>query len=160
MKVLIVLMACLAYAAAECGPLQRLKVKHQWAEAYGSHGLHREELGREMWHYVFEHAPKSKDLFSNVRGDNVYSVEFSAHMVRVLGGLDMCISLLNDHSTLDAQLAHLSQQHKDMGIPNEYFDVLKAGLLETLPHHVSHNSHFDQDAWSHCFDVIASGIKH
>jgi len=159
MKVLIVLMACLAYAAAECGPLQRLKVKHQWAEAYSGHGLTREKLGREIFDNVFKQAPKARDLFSRVRGDNIYSTEFSAHLVRILGGVDMCISLLNDEATLNAQLAHLNSQHKDRGIPSEYFDAMKVAVLETIPHFIEHHNHFDQDAWGSCFDAIASGIQ-
>nr|AAB27512.1 44 kda hemoglobin A2 chain {N-terminal} [Lamellibrachia sp.=deep-sea tube worms, 2, Peptide Partial, 38 aa] [Lamellibrachia sp.] len=35
-----------------CGPLQRLKVKRQWAEAYGS-GNRREDFGHYIWAHVF-----------------------------------------------------------------------------------------------------------
>lgn len=49
MKSLIAFMCLLAVAfASECGPLQRLKVKRQWAEAYGS-GNGREEFGHFIW---------------------------------------------------------------------------------------------------------------
>nr|CAJ32741.1 haemoglobin A2c chain precursor [Arenicola marina] len=157
MKVLIVLMACLAYVAADCGPLQRLKVKHQWVQVYSGHGYEREAFGREVFLEMYNQAPKAKDLFTRVRGENVFSPEFGAHMVRVLGGLDMCIALLSDDTVLNAQLAHLSTQHKDRGIPNEYFDVMKVALMKVVPGHVSH---FDFDAWSACYDVIANGIKH
>ena len=44
-------------------------------------------------------------------------------MVRVFGGLDICISLLNDEETLTAQLSHLRDQHNERGIPHEYFTV-------------------------------------
>ena len=46
---LVCLVAAVDYClAAECGPLQRLKVKRQWAEAYGS-GSGREAFGHYIW---------------------------------------------------------------------------------------------------------------
>ena len=50
MKSLIAFMCLLAvaFASLECGPLQRLKVKRQWAEAYGA-GYSREKLGHAIW---------------------------------------------------------------------------------------------------------------
>jgi hypothetical protein len=47
--------------------------------------------------------------------------------VRVFGGLDICISLLNDEDTLLSQLTHLRDQHNERGIPHEYFDVSVPG---------------------------------
>ena len=49
MRVL-VLLACVALAAAQdgCGPLQRLKIKHQWSEIFAA-GATREEFSREFW---------------------------------------------------------------------------------------------------------------
>ena len=44
-------------------------------------------------------------------------------MERVLSGLDMAISLLDDPDTLGAELAHLNNQHKALGVPAEYFTV-------------------------------------
>ena len=49
MKVIVVIACLIAVVAADtCGPLQRLKVKRQWAESYG-HGLERAELGHFIW---------------------------------------------------------------------------------------------------------------
>ena len=49
MKSLIAFMCVLAVAfASECGPLQRLKVKRQWAEAYGG-DYSRAHLGHAIW---------------------------------------------------------------------------------------------------------------
>jgi len=52
MKLLVVALAALVVAvsgsADDCGPLQRLKVKHQWYEAYG-HGKDRITLGLKIW---------------------------------------------------------------------------------------------------------------
>ena len=43
--------------------------------------------------------------------------------MRVMGGLDMCISLLDDQAALDAQTAHLKAQHIERKIPGNYFTV-------------------------------------
>ena len=49
MKSLIAFMCLMAVAfGSECGPLQRLKVKRQWAEAYGG-DYSREKLGHFIW---------------------------------------------------------------------------------------------------------------
>ena len=50
MKVLFVIACLVAVVAAhhKCGPLQRLKVKRQWAASYG-HGTERTELGHFIW---------------------------------------------------------------------------------------------------------------
>ena len=56
-------------------------------------------------------------------GDDVHSGAFKAHVTRVLGGVDMCISLLDDTPTLNAALSHLQGQHKERGINPGYFDV-------------------------------------
>ena len=50
MKLLIVIACLIAVITAEltCGPLQRLKVKRQWAASYG-HGMERTELGHFIW---------------------------------------------------------------------------------------------------------------
>jgi hemoglobin-like flavoprotein len=156
MKTLLVFVLCLAYAAATgCGPLERLKVKSQWEEVYGSTAAMRETLGTEVWTHVFLHEPKLKEHLTRVRADNVNSHEFHAHAVRVFGGFDICISLLNDPDTLNAELSHLHDQHDERGIPHEYFDVFRHGLLHVLSLHVKN---FDQDAWTACFDVIKNGI--
>ena len=57
------------------------------------------------------------------RHSHYVHVTFQAHAVRVFGGLDICISLLNDPDTLNAELSHLHDQHDERGIPHEYFDV-------------------------------------
>ncbi|KAK2142041.1 hypothetical protein LSH36_1002g02008 [Paralvinella palmiformis] len=156
MKTLIVFVACLVCAAAsDCGPLQRLKVKSQWEKVYGGSAETREKFGSEVWIHVFLHEPKVKELFTRVRGDNVNSHEFKAHANRVFGGIDICVSLLNDPDTLNAELTHLHDQHDQRGIPHEYFDVFRHSLLQTMASHVEH---FDQDAWKACFDVIKKGI--
>jgi len=50
MKLLVIGVALLFVAvnADECGPLEQLKVKHQWYEAYG-HGHDRIILGLKIW---------------------------------------------------------------------------------------------------------------
>ncbi|KAK2157357.1 hypothetical protein LSH36_193g10017 [Paralvinella palmiformis] len=157
MKTLLILAACLAFVACEreCGPLERVKVKSEWTRVYGLASKERVAFGRDLWDYVLEKEPKIKDILSRVRADNMYSSDFSAHIVRVFGGLDICISLLQDEETLNSQLSHLHDQHNERGIPHEYFDIILDGLVHAIP---KHSEHFDQDAWAACYKVIRNGI--
>ena len=72
---------------------------------------------------MYEIKPDTRRFFTRVSGDNLYSPAFQAHSQRVLGGLDMCIALLDDTDTLAAQLDHLQRQHVQRGITQEYFEV-------------------------------------
>lgn len=47
-KVIIVLMGLVAMATADCGPLDRLKVKTEWAQVYGT-SHHRVEFGQKVF---------------------------------------------------------------------------------------------------------------
>ena len=48
MNILVILSCVVALAAAECGDLQRLKVKQQWSVAFGTAG-NRIDFGTAMW---------------------------------------------------------------------------------------------------------------
>jgi len=52
MKLLVVVILASLLVAVQCGwscgPLERIKVKHQWFEAYG-HGHERIILGLKIW---------------------------------------------------------------------------------------------------------------
>jgi len=152
----VVLCVCVAQAYADCGPLQRFKVKHQWSEAFGgSH--HRIEFGLKLWNSIFHDHPDLRGLFKRVHGDNTYSAEFEAHIQRVLGGLDMTISLLDDQSAFDAQLAHLKSQHAERNLNAEYYTEFNEHLLGVLPDYLG--SKLDFAAWKDCLTMITDGIK-
>lgn len=157
MKLLIavVLAICAAQAYADCGPLQRFRVKHQWQEAFGS-AHHRVDFGAKFWTGLFHDHPEARDIFKSVNGENVYSAEFSAHSARVLGGLEMVISLLDDQATLDAELAHLKGQHDARGIKAEMFDAFREELLTVLPTYLG--TKLDYAAWKDCFNLISGGM--
>ncbi len=73
---------------------------------------------------LFENYPESKGLFERVNVKDPASPEFGAHVIRVVNGLDIAISLLDDPATLDEELSHLSKQHQDRkGITSSHFDV-------------------------------------
>ena len=72
---------------------------------------------------MYKIKPDTKKFFTRVNGDNIYSAKFIAHSLRVLGGIDICIALLDDPQTLDAQLAQLQAQHIERKITGEYFEV-------------------------------------
>jgi hemoglobin-like flavoprotein len=153
----VVLCVCVAQAyGSGCDPLQRFKVKHQWTEAFGS-AHSRVEFALKLWNQIFGDNPDLRGLFKRVHGDNTYSPEFEAHAQRVLGGLDMTISLLDDQSSLDAQLAHLKGQHAERNIKADYYTVFNNELLTVLPDYLG--SKLDFGAWTECLTLITDGIK-
>jgi hemoglobin-like flavoprotein len=158
MKVVLAVVLCMLVAEAyggSCDALARFKVKHQWAEAFGdSH--ERLDFGLKLWNSIFRDAPDLRGLFKRVNGDNAYSPEFEAHSQRVLGGLDMTISLLDDQPALDAQLAHLKSQHAERNIKTDYYAVFVNELLSVLPDYLG--TKLDFKAWSECLGVITDGM--
>lgn len=158
MNTLIVICALVAVATAssECGPLQRLKMKQQWSVAFGT-AHHRIDFGTAMWRSIFRQAPQAIDeLFTRVEGHNLYSGKFQAHSMRVLGGLNMAISVMDDENVLQRVLEHLRDQHKDRAIPRNYFKVFKNALMKVAPATIG--KCFDREAWSACFDVITDTL--
>lgn len=150
---------CLGMAAADthCGPLQRLKVKQQWAKAYGE-GHERVELGIALWKSMFAQDPEARKLFDRVHGEDVTSPAFEAHIARVFNGFDRIISSLTDEPVLNAQLAHLKEQHVKLGINAHHFQLMRKGLGYVLPAQLGRC--FDKGAWAACWDeVIYPGIK-
>lgn len=152
----VVLCLCVVQAYADCSALARFKVKHQWSEAFGS-GHQRVEFALKLWNSVFHDHPELRGLFKRVNGDNTYSSEFEAHAQRVLGGLEMTISLLDDQAALDAQLAHLKSQHAERNIKADYYTAFVDELLSVLPDYLG--TKLDFGAWSECMKVVTDGIK-
>lgn len=152
----VVLSMCVAHALADCDALQRFKVKHQWAEAFGS-AHHRLDFGLKLWNNIFKDYSDLRGLFKRVNGENTYSPEFEAHAQRVLSGLDMTISLLDDQEALTAQLAHLKSQHVERNVKAEYYDAFRAELLGVLPDYLG--TKLDFSAWNECLKLITSNIK-
>lgn len=68
-------------------------------------------------------APDAKKLLQRVHVDDINSGMFVAHAIRVLGGLDIAIALLDQPDIFKSEMNHLFGQHKDMHIPRGYFDV-------------------------------------
>nr|WKD64892.1 globin D1 [Lumbricus terrestris] len=150
------LLAFATYVSAECLVTESLKVKLQWASAFG-HAHERVAFGLELWRDIIDDHPEIKAPFSRVRGDNIYSPEFGAHSQRVLSGLDITISMLDTPDMLAAQLAHLKVQHVERNLKPEFFDIFLKHLLHVLGDRLG--THFDFGAWHDCVDQIIDGIK-
>jgi len=158
LKYLIIALCMVALAYAECNTMQRIKVKHQWNEAFG-HGHDRDAFNTEIWQYIFDHHPEAVDkFFTRVHGENIFSPQFRAHAARVAAGFDMTLSLMLDEPTLQSQLAHLKQQHIELEVTEEYFDVFREGLMRAVQHIIGHC--YDGQAWQECTHMIDQGIMH
>jgi hemoglobin-like flavoprotein len=157
---LVLAIVLLGYAvhmcSAECSELERFKIKHQWVEAFG-HDHQRVLFGLHFWHSFFHDHPTARDLFKSVHSDNIYSAQFQAHGQRVLSGLEGTISLLDDDAALTAHLAHLHGQHQERNIPPENFAHFRDTLIDIVGEELE--TSLDHDAWEHCIDHIAAGIK-
>jgi hemoglobin-like flavoprotein len=156
LKVVLCLVGLVVMVAGDCSVIERQVVKSQWAKAYGV-GNERESFGESVWERIFELEPAARAIFGRVNGDNIYSSEFRAHALRVLGGFDMCVGLLDDNEALKAQLAHLQAQHVERKIPDNYFVALKTATLEVLHDRIGHCFHYE--AWNHCLEALNEGIK-
>jgi len=155
----VVLCVCVAQAygdASECDALERFKVKNQWREAFGSNH-ERVEFALKLWNAIFKDNANLRGVFKRVNGDNTYSPEFEAHAQRVLGGLEMTISLLDDQSALDAQLAHLKSQHAERNLQAAYYTAFTDELLLVLPDYLG--TVLDYKAWKDCLGLITDGMK-
>jgi hemoglobin-like flavoprotein len=153
----IVLLGYAVYTcSAECDILERYKIKHQWAEAFGT-GHNRVTFGLHFWLKFFRDHPDSRALFKRVNSDNPYSHEFEAHSQRVLSGLEGTISLLDDDDAIAAHLVHLHGQHQERNIPPENFTHFRDTLLDILGDILG--TSLDHEAWEHCIDHITAGIK-
>ena len=144
-----------AAVAADCSHMDTIRVKTQWAEAYGD-GPHRDSFGQALWRAVFKLEPDVADIFRRVNGDDPQSPEFRAHSARVLGSLDMTIALMDDPSAFQAQLAHLQGQHEERHVPAAYFGYFERALKEVVKAQLGHC--YEDGPWHRCFDVIAKGI--
>jgi len=156
MKTLVVLMALVAVTiASECGPLQRLKVKQQWNVAYGV-AHNRVDFGTAIWRGLFRQEEKARDLFDRVNGNDILSGEFIAHSERVLSGLTVALTTLDDDEISGCILAHLNEQHVKWNIPANYFQLMKNSLMKVIP--ASIGRCFDYEAWDACLDVVYAGL--
>jgi len=153
----VVLMCLVAGCAAQCNTLNRLLVKKEWASVFGT-SLNRADFGNKVFKGLYNLKPESWKFFDRVGGTNIYSSAFVAHAQRVLGGLDICIALLDDPDTLAAQLNRLQVQHIDRGITADYFTALNQVILDIMPDYMGGNYHNFQ-AWQDCLLVIQQGIQ-
>jgi hemoglobin-like flavoprotein len=158
MKTAVILLLAALVAAASatsCDTLTRLKIKGQWRRAYSS-GSDRENFAQALWRAIFAQAPEARSLFTRVGGDDTNSGKFKAHAERVLAGLDIVITMLDQPEVLKAELDHLHAQHEARHIPDKYFTVFRTALGHVLPAQLGRC--WDKEAWKACFDVIAQGI--
>jgi len=155
MKTAIVLFLAAVVAVAtatECDQLTRLKVKAQWTRAYST-GNDRENFVQAVWR-AYANQPALKPMFG---GYDVHSGEFKSQASRIMSGLDIAISLLDQPEALAAQLKFISGKHIERKIPDSSFLAFRAALGHVLPAQLGRC--YDREAWKACFEVIANGVK-
>jgi len=152
-----VAVAVKADAPAECGLLERVKVKRQWIEAFGE-SEHRLEFALHLFNRLFKAQPKAREMFTKYRGDNVYSPEFQAFAQRILNSIGMLISTGDDPEALKILITAVRTHLAEKGIKPEFYETFRDHLLATLPEYLE--IHLDWDAWHVCLDKIIDALVH
>ena len=80
------------------------------------------------------HPEWREEYFSRVRGYDIHSPEFRAHMARLMDAFDLSVALLTEPAIFEQEMAHLGHKHHEMGIPEEHFDV--STIHNTIPWNV------------------------
>nr|QQO51916.1 extracellular globin Egb_A1a [Platynereis dumerilii] len=153
--VFLILAMASASLADDCTQLDMIKVKHQWAEVYGVES-NRQEFGLAVFKRFFVIHP-DRSLFVNVHGDNVYSPEFQAHVARVLAGVDILISSMDQEAIFKAAQKHYADFHKSKfgEVPLVEFGT---AMRDVLPKYVGLRN-YDNDSWSRCYAYITSKVE-
>nr|BAC84991.1 globin D1 precursor [Haemadipsa zeylanica] len=138
-----------------CPELSAIKVQTQWREAYAD-SSDRVALAQAVYRTLFKMAPESANLFHRVNSEEPDSAEFIAFSLRVLNGLDVVITLLDQEKALFAQIEHLHSQHIERHIPPKYASAFVEALHHVLPSVIGHC--YDEHAWSQCLNSIAKKI--
>nr|BAC82445.1 hemoglobin, chain IIA [Macrobdella decora] len=151
----VLLGAVYAMASEVCQDLHAIKVQTQWKDAYGE-SSDRVALAQAVYRTLFKLAPESAAFFHRVNGEHPDSSEFVAFSLRVLNGLDIVITLLDQKEALHAQLEHLHHQHIDRHVPPKYAAAFVESLHHVLPAVIGHC--YDEVAWTKCLGNIAKKI--
>jgi len=165
MKVLLVvaLLVCVACVFADdkpedhqkCLPLQKIKVRRQWAQAYGE-GKHRIEFAQHFYRKLFKEFPKARDMYSKFRSDNIYSPEFVAFTQRLFETLTMIIDTMDDPEANKVIVAKLKVTLAERGVKPEFHSAFRDELMETIPEFLE--THFDWDAWMGCLNALINAL--
>nr|ALO75589.1 hemoglobin subunit B1 [Sclerolinum brattstromi] len=154
------LIACgLSACAAYCSYGDADIVVEQWQHVSSPDAAAQTKLacGQAVFHRLFELAPGATALFGRVNVADFNSPEFSGHIMRVMGGLDILMNYMHDEPALESMLAHLATQHAVReGVTTAGFDVMATVLMESMPQVVEG---FNTDAWRNCLIPILDGIS-
>jgi len=158
LKVVLVLTALVAltYASTDCDTLTIIKVKTQWARAYG-HGHAREHFVEAVWRTFFNLAPEARDRLKQVGSEDTSSGKFRAFAMISAANLDMAVTFLDNPVALNATLSHLFKIHDEKHVPGGLIDTWIKALGHVVPAQLGRC--WDKEAWKACFKVITDGIK-
>nr|QQO51919.1 extracellular globin Egb_A1d_alpha [Platynereis dumerilii] len=159
LSVAVLVLSCLALGTLGeevCGPLERIKVQHQWVSVYGA-DHDRLKVSTLVWKDFFEHHPEERARFERVNSDNIFSGDFRAHMVRVFAGFDLLIGVLNEEEIFKSAMIHYTKMHNDLGVTTEIIKEFGKSIARVLPEFMDGKP--DITAWRPCFNLIAAGVS-
>lgn len=159
MKLLLaVLLGLAAYCAADstCGPLEKVKIRRQWDEAFGE-DHHRIQFATHLFQRIFKDHPEAREQFSKFRGDNIYHPVFQAMGQRVLAAISLLIETTDEPEILKELLVQVKTYLGTTGVKPEFYTIFRNEMLETLPEYL--DTHLDWDAWTACLDDLINVLK-
>jgi len=139
-----------AFADDCCSAEDRKEIQFIWKKVWASSFTDRKvAIAGAVFNELFTVYPEAKQLFNRFKVDDPDSGEFRSHLVRVAGGIDNVVNLLDDPAVLNEQLKHLANFHKGIdGVRGVYLTGLANAFEKILP---QVSSCFNVEAWNRCF---------
>jgi hemoglobin-like flavoprotein len=139
-----------AFADDCCSAEDRKEIQFIWGKVWASSFTDRKvAIAGAVFNELFTVYPEAKKLFNRFNVEDPNSGEFRSHLVRVAGGVDNVVNLLDDPAVLSEQLKHLATFHKGIdGVRAVYLTGLADAFEKVLP---QVSSCFNVEAWNRCF---------
>jgi hemoglobin-like flavoprotein len=155
--ILVLALAGSAFADDCCSAEDRKEIQFIWGKVWASSFTDRKvAIAGAVFNELFTVYPEAKNLFKRFKVDEPDSGEFRSHLVRVAGGIDNIINLLDDPAVMSEQIQHLQTFHNGVsGIRADYFNGLVRAFAKIIP---QVSSCFNVEAWNRCFSRVTSRI--
>jgi len=119
-------------------------------------------IGHAIFDRFLAEDPTVASVFSRVNVDDQQSGEWHAHMLRIMGGVDILINMMDDVNVLTEEVKHLRAQHVVReGVTHERMKAFLIIMMDELPKVMTH---FNHDAWKSCltkfFESIGGEVPH
>jgi len=133
-----------------CSFDDRHMVMDEWNEIWNTpdSAFVKITISQALFDRLLAEHPDATALFSNVHVDHQSSGEWKSHMLRVMGGVDVIMNLMDDVPAMRSEIEHLAGQHRARpGITKAHFESFLRIMMDEFPKVMTH---FNGDAWRAC----------